>query len=128
MHVGGQDLHEADDGPFTGEVSVRTLCELGCTHAEVGHAERRRLFGEDDSVVARKTAAALRHGLVPVLCVGEPDRVPPAAAATRCTDEVDRLLSQARADAVLGPLTVAYEPHWAIGADQPAPVPHIAEV
>lgn len=101
--------------------------ELGCAHSEVGHAEQRRLFGEDDDAVGRKTAAALRHGLVPVLCVGEPDRVPADAAARYCTDEVDRLLAPARADGRLGPVTVAYEPHWAIGADEPAPVEHIVE-
>ncbi len=66
-----QDLAADDAGAQTGEVSGSMLAELGCRYVEVGHAERRTLFGEDETIVAAKTAAALRHGLVPVLCLGE---------------------------------------------------------
>ena len=71
--VGGQDLHWEDVGPFTGEVSGAELAELGCTMVEIGHAERRAMFGETDEIVARKTLAGLRNGLAPVLCIGEPE-------------------------------------------------------
>ncbi|WP_016700702.1 triose-phosphate isomerase family protein [Actinoalloteichus spitiensis] len=126
--VGAQDLSWADSGAYTGETSGTLLRELGCRYAEVGHAERRRLFGEDDQVVAAKTAAALRNGLTPVLCVGEPDQVSPAEAARRCTTELDTLLATAGRDGAPGRVVVAYEPHWAIGAPEPASAEHIATV
>ncbi|MBK1785264.1 triosephosphate isomerase [Prauserella sp. ASG 168] len=123
VRVGAQDLCADDTGAFTGEVGGPLLRELGCTHVEVGHAERRRLYGEDDALVARKTAAALRNELVPVLCVGEPERVPADQAAAHCVAEVESALGSAT-----GPVVVAYEPHWAIGAAEPAPEEHIAHV
>ena len=69
------------DRTVTGEVSGAELAELGVTLAEIGHFERRTLFGETDEIVARKTLAALRNGLAPVLCVGEPERGDPDDAA-----------------------------------------------
>ena len=80
--VGGQDLFWADEGAFTGEVSGKHLRELGCGYAEIGHAERRRVFGETDTMIAAKTAAAFRNRLTPILCVGEAVRSNPAGAAT----------------------------------------------
>ena len=79
--VGAQDLHWEDAGPFTGEVSGAELAELGATMVEVGHAERRAMFGETDEIVARKTLAGLRNGLAPVLCIGEAEPGAPADAA-----------------------------------------------
>ncbi|MGP2441247.1 triose-phosphate isomerase family protein [Streptomyces sp. JW3] len=128
VRVGAQDLATEDHGPYTGEVSGAALKEIGCRYAEVGHAERRRLYGEGDTTVAAKTAAALRNGLVPVLCVGERDRAAPAVAAERTTAELDRLLATAGALGGLGPVTVAYEPQWAIGAPRPATPEHISTV
>jgi triosephosphate isomerase len=124
--VGAQDLFWADEGPYTGEVSGSALRTLGCRYAEIGHAERRRLFGEDDRVVAAKLAAALRNQLQPVLCVGETEALPAAAAADACAGQLDAAL--AAADRLPGPITVAYEPVWAIGAAQPADPDHVAEV
>ena len=83
LQVGAQDLATEDAGAFTGEVSGAELAELGVTHVEVGHAERRRLFGEDDAVVRAKTASALRNGLVPLLCVGEASRPRPRGGGGR---------------------------------------------
>ncbi|GAB2889925.1 triose-phosphate isomerase family protein [Streptomyces mayteni] len=123
VRVGAQDLAAEDAGPYTGEVSGAHLKEIGCAYAEVGHAERRRLFGEGDTVVAAKTAAALRNGLTPVLCVGELNQADPADAATRTVAELARLLS-----GLTGPVVVAYEPQWAIGAPQPASTAHIRTV
>lgn len=110
VRVGAQNLHSEDSGAFTGEVSGALLREMGCRYAEINHAERRRLFGEDNQTAAAKVAACWRNGLIPVLCVGEP----------------------AQASEILGhtakPVILAYEPPWAIGQAQPAPVEHIREV
>lgn len=123
VRVGAQDVAAADSGAFTGEVSAAEVAEVGGTWAEVGHAERRRLFGETDEVVAAKTAAALRAGLTPLICVGEATRDADAAPAT-----VVAQLRSALADAPPGRVGVAYEPHWAIGASEPATPDHIARV
>src|SRR5687768_6899700 len=68
---GAQDVSEHDSGAYTGEVSGPMLKDFGCTYAIVGHSERRALYGDSDAVVAKKFAAALRHGLTPILCIGE---------------------------------------------------------
>lgn len=114
--VGAQDLAAFDRGAFTGEVSGTELAELGVRLVEVGHAERRSLFGETDVVVAHKATAALRNGLVPVLCVGETSRSSVADAAAEC----NRQISSALGGAPAGRVIVAYEPVWAIGAAEPA--------
>jgi triosephosphate isomerase len=128
IEVGAQDLHWEDTGPFTGEVSGAELAEVGCTMVEVGHAERRSLFGETDEIVARKTLAALRNGLAPVLCIGEPERGAPEQAAALCIRQLESALAPARASAVGGRLLVAYEPVWAIGAAEPATPEHVTAV
>lgn len=120
---GAQDIATEDSGPYTGEVSGTYLREIGCDYAEVGHAERRRLFGEGDTVVAAKAAAALRNGLTPVLCVGELTPVTPEEAARRTVAEAARLLHSLH-----GPVVLAYEPQWAIGAAEPASTEHISTV
>lgn len=121
--VGAQDVAEHDDGPWTGEVSGAVLAEVGATLAEIGHAERRAHFGETDDVVAAKVLAARRNGLTPVLCVGETERSPRAADEVRA--QVDSALAPARAAGATGPLVIAYEPVWAIGAPRPAPPEHV---
>jgi triosephosphate isomerase len=126
--VGGQDLHWDDVGAFTGEVSGAELAELGCSVVEIGHAERRTLFGETEEIVARKTLAGLRNGLAPVLCLGEPDRAAPEQAAALCIDQLESALGPAREAATSGGLIVAYEPFWAIGAPEPAPPEYVTAV
>jgi triosephosphate isomerase len=126
--VGAQDLHWEDAGAFTGEVSGAELAELGATLAEVGHAERRALFGETDEIVARKTLAALRNGLAPVLCIGEPDRGAPEQAAEFCIRQLESALAPARSSGTGGRLLVAYEPIWAIGAAEPAAPEYVTAV
>jgi len=112
--VGAQDISRTESGPFTGETTASLLAEMGCRYAEVGHAERRRWFGEDDAVVADKAEAAARQGLIPLICVGEHDRHDGAAAevARQARYVVDRLAGR--------PFVLAYEPVWAIGAPAPA--------
>jgi triosephosphate isomerase len=111
--VGAQNAHWEDAGAWTGEVSVPQVADAGATLVELGHSERRAHFGDTDEVVARKVRAALRHGLVPLLCVGEPLEVFEAGGSAA------HVLAQAHAalDGVddLGPVLVAYEPVWAIG-------------
>ncbi|WP_417510036.1 triose-phosphate isomerase family protein [Microbacterium sp.] len=124
VRIGAQDVATHDKGAFTGEVSAVELAEIGVSLAEIGHAERRRLFGETSQITAAKAAASLRNGLTPVLCVGEWERrgTEDAAAATVAQVSADL------AGAASGPVIVAYEPVWAIGAPSPAPVTHISEV
>lgn len=126
--VGAQDLAIEDEGAYTGEVSGRVLAELGCRYVEVGHAERRRLYGETDAVVAGKLSAAWRNGLVAVLCIGESDRLAPAEASAVCLTQVRAALQPARSHSLTGELIVAYEPIWAIGQPQPAGIGHIRGV
>jgi triosephosphate isomerase len=131
--VGAQDIAWADSGAYTGEVSGRDLAALGCRYVEVGHAERRRIFGEDDTVIAGKLAACVRNGLVPMLCVGEEDRVEPDQAAEFCRGQVELALADLGREAAedgrpVPELIIAYEPVWAIGADQPAGADHVREV
>lgn len=124
VRIGAQDVATADAGAFTGEVSAGELREIGVTLAEIGHAERRRLFGETDAITAAKAAAALRNGVTPVLCIGEVDELTATDAASAAVDQLARNLVDAPAGAVI----VAYEPVWAIGAPAPAPAAHIREV
>ena len=126
VYIGAQDLAVADSGPFTGEVSGAELAEIGCTHVEVGHAERRSLFHETDTIVAAKTQAALRHNLIPLLCVGEPTKASPTEAAELSTQQV--LSATAGVTGPPGRMIIAYEPIWAIGAPQPAPISYVVEV
>lgn len=122
--VGAQDVAADEPGPYTGEVSAAELAEIGVRYAEIGHAERRLLFAEDDDAVAAKTEMALHHRLTPVLCVGESEQlaIPAAIAATRAQ------VSAALGGAPRGAVVLAYEPVWAIGAAAPAPEEHIRAV
>jgi triosephosphate isomerase len=126
--VGAQDLATEDEGAFTGEVSGAQIAEAGCRFVEVGHAERRLLLAETEEVVRAKADAALRSGLVPVLCVGEADAREPEEAAAECVRQLDDALSLARERGHGGRVVVAYEPLWAIGAAEPASDAHIAAV
>lgn len=128
MLVGAQDLHWEDAGAFTGEVSALELAEHGVTLAEIGHAERRAMFGESDATVALKVAAALRHGIAPVLCIGEAREGSPDDAAAACIRQLEASLALAREAGAVGRLVVAYEPVWAIGAPRPAGDDHIRAV
>jgi len=126
--VGAQDVFWEDHGAYTGEVSPAVLRELGCDIAEIGHAERRRLFAESEQQIAAKTHAAWRNGLTPVLCVGEAQHglVPDTVAL--CLAQLDSALAQARSAQLEGELILAYEPQWAIGAAEPATPQYIGDV
>src|SRR5919199_2152702 len=107
---GAQDLSAQDSGAYTGEVSGGMLAALACRYVVVGHSERRALHAEDDAVVAAKVQAALRHGLAPILCVGEGLDVRRAGThVPPCTDQLDPALVGLTADR-LAALVIAYEP------------------
>lgn len=123
--LGAQNLHWRDSGPFTGEVSGAMLAEMGCRYVEVGHAERRRMFGETDDIVAAKTAAALRNGLVPIICIGEATHVSAPESLKLCKEQIASAVSLCEGQSRI---IAAYEPVWAIGAPNPASPDHIRRV
>lgn len=127
--LGAQDTHWDDNGAFTGEVSPSVLKEVGVRIVEVGHAERRRLFGEDDDITARKAAAVARNGMIPLVCIGEKTKSNDAQGITVAVDEVrvqvDAVMAAVADDAEV---VLAYEPVWAIGASQPAGEAHVLAV
>jgi triosephosphate isomerase len=128
LELAGQDLHWEEKGAFTGEVSGPMIAAAGATHCLVGHSERRRLFGEDDAVVARKVRAALRSGLRPVLCVGETLEERRAGRARATVErQLDAALQGLPADA-FARIALAYEPVWAIGTGETATPETAAEM
>ncbi len=128
VQVGAQDLAGTENGAWTGEVSGSMLAEIGCCLAEVGHAERRRYFAEDDTQIAAKLAMALRHGMTPILCLGEPVHTSVAQAVALCTQQYHAALAMARQQGLSGAVIIAWEPQWAIGAANPAPDDYIQAV
>ena len=119
VEIAAQNLHPKDTGPYTGEIGASMLVAAGCRWVILGHSERRQHFGESDAFVAEKVAAALRGGLVPIVCVGE----------TLSEREADRTLAvverQVRAflPAIAADdraVAIAYEPVWAIGTGKNA--------
>jgi len=120
LRFGAQDLSTHDSGAYTGEISGAFLAKLGCTYVVVGHSERREYHGERDSEVNAKLQAAFRHGLTPILCVGEPLHI------RQPGDHVEYVLAQVEACLANIPVAqaktvvVAYEPVWAIGTGEVA--------
>ena len=116
--LGAQNVHPAESGAFTGEVSVGMLGDLGVRYVIVGHSERRQVFGETSAFVAEKVAAVLSAGLAPILCVGETldEREAGDAEAT----VLDQLRQSLDGVGRAGDLVVAYEPVWAIGTGRTA--------
>jgi triosephosphate isomerase (TIM) len=116
--LGGQDCHPEPSGAHTGDISAEMLADLGCRYVIVGHSERRADHGESDAMVRRKAEAALRAGLLPIICVGESE-----TERMRGEQEaiVGRQLSGSVPDAA-GPqnAVIAYEPVWAIGTGRTA--------
>jgi triosephosphate isomerase len=117
---GGQDLSPHDSGAHTGDTSGAMLAKLACTYVVVGHSERRTDHTETDDVVRQKVLAAGRHGLVPILCVGEGLEVRQAGThVAHCVSQLSAALEGVPAE-VLRTLVVAYEPVWAIGTGEVA--------
>ena len=120
IRYGAQDLSPKDSGPYTGDVSGPMLAKLDCSYVIVGHSERREHHGEDDATVGAKVRAALRNGLVPILCVGEGLEVREAGDhLAHSTAQLRAALKGLSAEQV-GTIVVAYEPIWAIGTGRVA--------
>lgn len=122
IDVGVQNVHWEDEGAFTGEISVAMARQAGATHVLVGHSERRHLFGETDDEVARKVGTVARHGLTPVICVGETLE---QRRAGRLEEILVRQLDAAirglgEVGAAVSRVLLAYEPVWAIGTGETA--------
>jgi triosephosphate isomerase (TIM) len=120
VEVYAQNMHEAPEGPFTGEVSATMLGELGVQGVVLGHSERRGHFGETDHALALKVPAALDAGLTPILCIGE-------SGSERDEGDTERKLRQQINDDLAGvpderlaDVVIAYEPIWAIGTGRVA--------
>lgn len=113
--LGAQHCHWEDKGAYTGEVSPLFLAKLGVRYVIVGHSERRQLFGETDDHVARKIGAIQKHGMVPIVCVGETlDERESGHTSTRVMAQVRSAL-EGRAATQVAEMVIAYEPIWAIG-------------
>ncbi len=120
MKYGAQDLSKHDAGAYTGEISGSMLAKLGCSYVAVGHSERRQYHAETDELVRDKVAAAFRHGLVPILCVGEGLDVRKSGRQVEHTlAQVDAAVSGLTPEQV-ATLVIAYEPVWAIGTGEVA--------
>ena len=122
--IGGQDVHAADKGAHTGDISAAMLKDAGASLTIVGHSERREAHGETDAEVRAKAEAALRRGMSVILCVGESLGVREAGQAVAVVSaQIDASLPKAG-----GTLAVAYEPIWAIGTGKIPSLDDIAEM
>jgi L-erythrulose 1-phosphate isomerase len=127
--LGAQNAHWAAEGSWTGEISMRMAKDAGATMIEIGHSERREHFGETDRTVALKVAAAITHGLIPLICVGEPLGVRDAGGAEDFVSAQLLIGLSELAPAEIGQVIIAYEPVWAIGEQGiPATVEQISPV
>jgi len=119
VEISAQNLHPKDSGAFTGEVSAPMLLESGCKWVIIGHSERRQFFGETDQTVAERTTAAQKHGLTPIVCIGETLAEREAGTTLAVVERqlrafIDLIAADSR------PVAIAYEPVWAIGTGKTA--------
>ena len=128
VHVGAQDLFWEDKGAFTGEVSAPLIKDTGCTHVIIGHSERRQFFHETNETVGKKTLAALKHGLTPIVCIGEllADREAGRTFAVNEKQIREGLVVLSKEQAAR--IVIAYEPVWAIGTGKVATPAQAEEV
>ncbi|ULL10694.1 triose-phosphate isomerase [Mycobacterium liflandii] len=128
LTYGGQDLSQHDSGAYTGDISGAFLAKLGCSFVVVGHSERRTYHNEDDALVAAKAAAALKHDLTPIVCIGE--HLDVREAGNHVAYNVEQLrgsLSGLSAEQI-SKVVIAYEPVWAIGTGRVAGAADAQEV
>jgi triosephosphate isomerase len=118
--VGAQNIHFAEEGAYTGETSVGQLIAVGGTHTLIGHSERRQYFAETDEIVNKKLHTALKHAIVPIVCIGE-------VLEEREAGKTESVLKTQITGAFAGitveaaaPIVIAYEPVWAIGTGKTA--------
>jgi triosephosphate isomerase (TIM) len=128
LTYGAQDVSQHDSGAYTGEISGAFLAKLGCRYAVVGHSERRSYHNEDDALVAAKAAAALKHQLTPIICIGEDLEVREAGEhVSHCQDQLRGSLAGLSAEQI-AETVIAYEPVWAIGTGRVASAADAQEV
>jgi triosephosphate isomerase len=118
ISIGAENVHWADKGAYTGEISAEMLKEYGVKYVIIGHSERRQYFGETDETVNKRTLTALKSGLTPIVCVGE-------TLSERETGKTESVLDRQLTDGLKGvedvkKLVIAYEPVWAIGTGKTA--------
>ncbi len=118
LGLGAQDLSKFDSGAYTGEVSGAFLKKLEVKYVLIGHSERRQYHGENDETVQAKTAAAFRHGIVPVICVGE--TLEELESEGQSAVPVRQTLAALSGHDKMGDFVIAYEPVWAIGTGKVA--------
>jgi triosephosphate isomerase len=118
--AGLQNMHFAEDGAYTGETSAAMLKAVGATHTLIGHSERRQYFNETDHIVNKKLHTALKHGIIPIVCVGEHlhEREAGQTASVLC-EQLRGAFEGISAHSV-APVVIAYEPVWAIGTGKTA--------
>ena len=115
--VGAQNMHFADSGAWTGEISAPMLTDCGLDIVELGHSERRAHFGETDETVGLKVETAVRHGLIPLICIGETLAERGDGLATKVLErQVRAAFGRLSKDQHKAPILLAYEPVWAIGS------------
>jgi L-erythrulose 1-phosphate isomerase len=115
VRVGVQNVHWAESGAWTGEISAAMAADCGATIAEIGHSERRTHFGETDETVSLKVAAALRHGLTPLVCVGDTREEYDAGRTAEALERQVRAAVSKISRIEAGRVVIAYEPVWSIG-------------
>lgn len=118
IRLGAQNVHFAEKGAYTGEISAKMLLEYGVKYVIIGHSERRQYFGETDETVNKRTLAALAAGLTPIVCIGE-------SLEERENGLTENVLDRQIAEGFKGigdfsKLVIAYEPIWAIGTGKTA--------
>ncbi|KAL6717289.1 hypothetical protein ACLMJK_005204 [Lecanora helva] len=129
--LGAQNCCAQDTGPYTGEVSPLMLKQMGCSIVILGHAERRAApFNETDEMIAAKAKAVARNGMIPLVCIGEKEKSNIISegvgiAIRECTSQITKVLRELPEQT---PIVFAYEPIWAIGAQDPASADHVVNV
>ena len=126
VKVGAQNIHWADNGAYTGEISGAMLKELGVEYVIIGHSERRQYFGETDETVNQRIKAALKYGLKPIVCIGETLAEREGGVTNTVLEKQIRGAFADISAADMDAITVAYEPVWAIGTGKTA-TPDVAQ-
>ena len=119
IKLGAQNMHFADSGAYTGDVSPLMLKDIGCEYVILGHSERREFFNEDDDLINKKMIAALKHSLKPILCVGESFEQREKGMAKSIIESQLKACLKNVSKEQMKDVTVAYEPVWAISRGNP---------
>src|SRR6202046_4553749 len=118
--IGAQNIHFAEEGAYTGETSVGQLIAVGGTHTLIGHSERRQYFAETDEIVNKKLHTALKHNIIPIVCIGEVLAEREGGLTEQVlTTQITGAFAGITADAA-APIVISYEPVWAIGTGKTA--------